>query len=76
MHNQCTTLLLEAQNDNLHMQIIKIKMSDYFSNVETILTAIEFIRSIVTIVHAIAMSVRIDTLSVSAYEFGRRASYA
>lgn len=76
MHDQCTILLLKVQNDNLRMQIIRMNMSDYFSNVETILTAIEFIRSIVTILHAIAMSVRVDTLSISAYEFGRRASYA
>lgn len=70
------TLLLEIQSNNLCMQISRMNVNDYFLNVETILTAIVFIRSIITIGHAIALSVSVDALSVSAYELGRRAGYS
>lgn len=56
------------------MQIIVVSVGDHLSDVETILTAIVFIRSIVAILHAIAVLITVDTLPVSAYELGRRTS--
>lgn len=58
----------------MRMQITVISAGDHLSDVETILTAIVFIGSIVAILHAIAVSVTVDALPVSAYEFGRRTS--
>lgn len=58
----------------MRMQIIAMSAGDHLSNVKTILTAVVFIGSIVAILHAIAVFVIVDALSVSAYELGRRTS--
>lgn len=58
----------------MHMRIIVMSVGDRLSDVETILTAIVFIGSVVAILHAIAVFVTVDTLLVPAFELGRRTS--
>lgn len=58
----------------MHMQITVMSAGDHSSNVEAILTAVVFIGSVVAILHAIAVFVTVDALSVSAYELGRGTS--
>lgn len=63
-----------ASPNCMRMQITAMSVGDYLSDVETILTAIVFIGSIVAVLHAIAVFIIVDTLPVSAYELVRRAS--